>query len=141
MRVVDANVLIYAVEAESPFHEASHRWLSDALFSSEITIIPWVSVLTLVRIATDPRIYDDPWSASDLMREVDWWLRTPSVLKHPPVDPSPALVAEMIEHKHGRGSHVNDAFLAAVAKTNEADVVSFDGDFAHYPGIRWVRPD
>jgi predicted nucleic acid-binding protein len=38
------------------------------------------------------------------------------------------------------GNLVNDAHLAALAVEHDAEVVSFDSDFARFPGVRWRRP-
>lgn len=34
-----------------------------------------------------------------------------------------------------------DAHLAALAVERDAGVVSFDGDFARFPGVRWQLPE
>lgn len=36
---------------------------------------------------------------------------------------------------------MNDAHLAALAIGHGADLVSYDSDFARFPGLRWRRPD
>jgi hypothetical protein len=38
------------------------------------------------------------------------------------------------------GNLVNDAYLAAVALAHGAEIVSFDADFARFPGVRWRPP-
>lgn len=35
MRIVDANVLLYAVNEDAPHHDVARRWLDDALRGPE----------------------------------------------------------------------------------------------------------
>ena len=38
------------------------------------------------------------------------------------------------------GNLVSDAHLAALAIEHTATVISFDNDFARFPGVRWHEP-
>jgi len=38
------------------------------------------------------------------------------------------------------GNLVSDAHLAALAREHGAELCSCDGDFARFPGVRWVDP-
>lgn len=52
MILADANLLIYAVDRESPHHAAARRWLEEVLSGSESLGIPWIVSLAFVRITT-----------------------------------------------------------------------------------------
>ena len=56
MILVDANLLIYAVDRDSPQHAPARRWLEAVLSGSEPVGIAWVVALAFVRITTHPRI-------------------------------------------------------------------------------------
>ena len=54
--LVDANLLIYAVDRDSPHHVLARRWLEDTRSRSESVGIPWIAALAFVRITTHPGI-------------------------------------------------------------------------------------
>jgi len=51
--LVDANVLLYAVDTESPHHEPAKAWMEEVLNGPRRVGIPWVSSIAFVRIATN----------------------------------------------------------------------------------------
>lgn len=63
--LVDANLLIYAVDERSPHYGASHRWLTAALNGEQRVGIPWLSLCAFVRIVTNPRASERPLPPSD----------------------------------------------------------------------------
>lgn len=79
MRLVDANVLPYASDEDAEHHAAAKQWLNAALSASEAVLMPWVSLLAFVRVATHPSIYDKPLRASQATDAVDAWLAQPTV--------------------------------------------------------------
>ena len=61
MIVVDANILLYATDAQSPRHEPARRWLEDALNGKDEIGFPLVSLLAFVRLSSSiQQGYGDP---------------------------------------------------------------------------------
>lgn len=58
--IVDANVLLYAVDDQSHFHEAARTWLDDAMNGVERVGLPWASLMAFQRIVTHPRATANP---------------------------------------------------------------------------------
>lgn len=54
MKVVDINVLIYAVDEQSPKHERIRHWWNEALSSDEAIGLSWLTIIAFLRIATNP---------------------------------------------------------------------------------------
>ena len=52
MTLVDANVLLYAYDAESPRHGPARQWLAAELSSGRPVRLALVTLLAFVRIAT-----------------------------------------------------------------------------------------
>ena len=71
--IVDANVLLYAVDSTSPHHAQAARWLTDALNGQERVGFAWQSIGAFVRIATHPRISANPLSAAQAQRRAGDW--------------------------------------------------------------------
>lgn len=72
--LVDANVLLYAVDDTSPFHGAARDWLEGALNGSRRVGIPWASTTAFLRIATNPRAMSEPLQPGEAWEFVDEWL-------------------------------------------------------------------
>ena len=64
MIVVDVNLLLYASFASFSQHTAARRWLEARLNGAEQLLLPGVSVFGFVRIASNPRIFEQPLSVS-----------------------------------------------------------------------------
>lgn len=140
MTLVDANVLLYAVDRSARHHAEAKAWLDRALSGRETVAMPWICLLAFVRIATHPAIYPRPLEASQALDVVDAWTgRRNVIVPSVGAEHLPAL-REAIEATGTAGNLVNDAHLAAIARRSDATVVTFDGDFARFPGIRWRRP-
>jgi predicted nucleic acid-binding protein len=60
VNLVDANVLIYAVNSDSPHHEKARTWLENALSSSEPLGFAWSVLLAFLRVTTRPGILEHP---------------------------------------------------------------------------------
>ena len=72
--LVDANLLIYAVDERSPHHRASHRWLTSAMTGDRRVALPWLSLTAFVRITTNPRASDRPLAPVEAWGFVRDWL-------------------------------------------------------------------
>jgi uncharacterized protein len=55
MVLVDVNLLIHAVNADSPDHARARTWLLKLLGSQEPVALPWAVLIGFVRITTYPR--------------------------------------------------------------------------------------
>ena len=51
MKLLDANILLYAYDSQSAHHTACRAWLDKVFNADEIVALPWQTVLAFVRIA------------------------------------------------------------------------------------------
>src|SRR5882757_7019479 len=58
--LVDANILIYAFDADSPQHASARRWLDGRLNDTARVALPWPSLLAFLRIVANPRVMQRP---------------------------------------------------------------------------------
>lgn len=140
MVVVDANVLLYAVNESSPHHVRAKRWMEEALNGTETVGFAWVVLLAFVRIATHPGLSPDPLRSSDAFDLVDRWLGAQVAVTVDPTARHAGWLRRLLDQAGTAGNLVSDAHLAALALDHGAKVCSFDRDFARFPGLRTVVP-
>ncbi len=138
--LVDANILLYAVDSTSPFHDRARTWMERALNGSRRVGIPWASMSAFVRIATNPRAMRDPFDAAQAWAVVEAWLDAPVVWTPVPGRGYRALFGRLVTGGDVRGNLVTDAGFAALALEHGLAVVSVDSDFARFPDVRWINP-
>jgi len=138
--LVDANVLLFAVDRSSPFHAPAARWLTDRLNGPGRVGLPWQSLGAFLRISTHPRAADRPLSSADAWKHVEDWLTADPAWIPQPTNRHAAILGRLIAKHHLRGNLVSDAQLAALAIEHGLAVCSADTDFARFPEIRWGNP-
>lgn len=140
MKIVDANVLLYAVNADSRQHDVSQRWLDEALVGDEVIGLPWLCLIAFTRLATHPSIFPTPLSSDAALDRVTEWLATPAATTCTPGARHLSLWKQLLHDAGTGGNLVNDAHLAALAIEYNATVVTFDTDFARFAGLEWRTP-
>lgn len=138
--IVDANVLLYAIDESSPFHSAARSWLESALNGVTRVGLPWESLTAFVRISTHPRAAATPLSAREAWSFVEDWLAAERAWIPVPGPRHADILGRLLTDGDLRGNLVPDAHLAALAIENGVAVCSFDGDFARFDGVHWIMP-
>lgn len=138
--LVDANILLYAVDSDSPFHERAVTWLEDALNGARRVGLPWSSIHAFLRIVTNPRALADPLSPADAWAIVAAWLDATPVWNPDPGQGHAEILGRLIIDLDLRANLVPDAALAALCIEHGLAVVSADSDFARFTEIDWVNP-
>lgn len=140
MKLLDANVLIYAYDSSSLFHRRAKPWLEDLLSQPETVWVPWNSLLAFLRITTNPRILESPFTIEEAAAIVDEWLALPMVSILEPGARYWTILRQMLPAAQARADLVMDAHLAALAIEHGALLLSTDRDFSRFEGLRWQNP-
>jgi toxin-antitoxin system PIN domain toxin len=140
MRLVDANVLLYAVNSASEHHEASRNWLDNALSGSDIVGFAWVPLLAFARLTTKHGLFPTPMNPDDAMAQIREWCAAPSAVMVNPTARHADVLSGLISGVGTGGNLVNDAHLAALAIEHRARIVTYDNDFGRFDGVRWDAP-
>lgn len=140
MILIDANLLIYAIDADSPQHTRARRWLETTLSSDTAVGLPWAVVLAFLRITTRAGILRQQLSAEQAMAFIDEWLEQPYVEL---VDPGAAhwpILKTLLREVGAAGNLTSDAHLAALAIESGCELASTDHDFRRFSALRLVNP-
>ncbi|MEP7021256.1 MAG: TA system VapC family ribonuclease toxin [Pseudonocardiales bacterium] len=138
--VVDANVLLYSVDENSPFHIAARDWMVDALNGSRRVGIPWQSLWAFVRIATNPRALATPLTPAEAWEFVENWLDAPATWVPAPGPGHRDILRSLLLDRDLRAGLVPDAVMAAICIEHGLAIVSADSDFARFPEVTWINP-
>jgi len=138
--VPDANVLLAAVNEQSPHHEVARPWLEGALRGNEAVGFSWVVLLAFLRLATRRDVFESPLSVVEAGEVVAEWMSAPPAVVLEPTVRHLEVLRGLLEPIGTGGNLVGDAHLAALAVQHAGEVVTFDTDFARFPGVRWRRP-
>jgi toxin-antitoxin system PIN domain toxin len=140
MTLVDANLLLYARDSDSTFHDAARSWLTDQLNGSTRVGLPWQCLVAFVRISTHPRAYEQPLSGPEAWRQVEEWLDAEVAWIPAPTTRHADVLGTLIRRYGLRGNLVSDAHLAALAVEHGLTLYSADTDFARFGEVRWIDP-
>ncbi len=135
----DVNILVYAYDDTSSFHESASSWLEKAL-SDEQVFFSWHTICGFLRIITNNRIFKNPVTIDQAIGIVDGWLELENTHIVAPEKHYWPMFARMLTESQAAGDLVMDAHIAAMAASCGATVASTDRDFTRFPGIQLVNP-
>ncbi|MGH2773456.1 MAG: TA system VapC family ribonuclease toxin [Actinomycetota bacterium] len=138
--LVDANILLFAIDADSIFHKRAESWLTGQLNGDRRVGMPWQSLGAFLRISTHPRASANPLSPQEAWEKVKVWLGSDTVWIPSPTRRYAGILGSLIERYQLRGNLVSDAQLAALAIEHGLKVISADTDFARFTEIEWENP-
>lgn len=140
MRIVDVNLLLYAINRDSAGHAAAKAWLEHTFTGDEPVALPWAVLLGVLRLATSARVFSKPLRSDQALAVVDGWLAQPTVVTLSPGEEHWRILRDLLRESGTAGNLTTDAHLAALAIEHGAELCSTDADFARFPRLRWVNP-
>ncbi len=138
--LVDANILLFAVDRSSPFHERAAGWLAERLNGPRRVGLPWQSLGAFLRIGTHPRAAAHPLSPDRAWSHVEAWLAAEATWIPGPTGRHAEVLGSLVRSHGLRGNLISDAQLAALAIEHGLTVCSADSDFARFDEIHWENP-
>jgi toxin-antitoxin system PIN domain toxin len=140
--VVDTNVLVYAADADSPFHSPCLSWLQRQRARPDAWFTTWPIVYEFLRVTTHPRVMRRPWSAAQAWGFAAALLASPGLsvlvatLRHGAV--AGDVLAEM---PHVAGNLFHDVHTAILMREHGIRrICTRDTDFHQFPFLEVVDP-
>jgi uncharacterized protein len=140
VRLLDANILLYAYDSSSVHHAACRNWLQTALNNDEPIGLPWQTSLAFVRISTNPRAVNRPLPVKEACAIVTALFERPSVVLVEPGEQFWHTFERLVAEARVSGPLITDASLAALAIEHGAAVCSTDRDFRRFHGLSVIDP-
>jgi uncharacterized protein len=138
--VPDINLLVYAIDSTSPFHQPAHQWWTAALHGGELIGIPTIVALGVIRLISSPRVVQNPLPPAQAAALIDTWLQAQTVSILECGANHFSVVTRLLAETAGSSNLVNDAHIAALAIEHRAVVYSNDVDFARFRDLKWKNP-
>ena len=140
MKIVDINLLIYAINKDTPHHPKAKKWFEDSLSSDEPFGFAWIVILGFLRIITSGRIMPNPLAPEVAMEMIDDWLKQPPSLTVVPSRQHWFIFKELLAPLGTAANLTSDAHLAALSIEHGARLYSTDNDFSRFQSLRWTNP-
>lgn len=141
MTLIDANVLVYAVNASAPQHRASRAAVEAAMAGTLFAVLVPQVLLEFFAVVTNPRRVTHPldprtaWEQVEALRGnlrvLDVYATTLDALQ------------ELVQTTNVSGGRIFDLFLVAQMRQHRIDTICTynTADFADFAGIKAVAPE
>ena len=132
----DANVLLYASDDTSLYHERARAFLEHVAGGSELVYLFWPTVMAYLRIATHASIFESPLHPSEARANVERLLALAHVQTVGEQDRFWRILRRTAEDADARGNLVPDAHLVALMVENGVRTIwTRDRDYRRFAGV------
>ncbi len=142
MVVLDTNVLIYAVDPDSDFHEPCRRRLETCRAQTAPWYLSWPICYEFLRVCTHPRVLRKPWSVAAAWRFLEVLLAAPTAgLLLPTAHHAAVLLEVLAQLPHLRANLLHDAHTAVLMREHGIrNLYTRDMDFHQFPFVKVLDP-
>ena len=140
MILADVNVLIYAFRRDCVQHPVCKPWLDSVVAgNAQFGASPLV-LSAVARITTNPRVFEQPSAIDEVFSYCDDILRQPHCEIVQPGERHWSIFTRLCIETGTRGPRITDAWFAALAIERGCRWVTYDRDYARFPGLDWKEP-
>jgi len=141
MTAVDTNILVYSVRQDSPWHAAALACVRKLAEGSPPWAIAWPCAHEFLAVVTHPRIYKPPTTMDDAVRQVDYWMESPTLRL---IGEEPGYwehLKTVLAAGRAVGPLAHDARIAAICRAHAVtELWSADRDYSRFSGLRVRNP-
>jgi uncharacterized protein len=136
----DVNVLLYAFRSDDARHAACKTWLRSVIAGDAQFGISPLALAAVVRIATNRQAFLEPSTLEDVFGFCDDILTQPHCEIVEPGARHWSIFNRLCIETNTRGPRVTDAWYAALAIEHGCTWITYDRDYARFPGLEWREP-
>ena len=138
---LDVNLLLYASDASSPFHQPARTFLDRLAEGPEIAYLFWPVISGYLRIATHPAVFATPLSPEEAMANMDELLSLPHVQAPGEGERFWPRFREVSKEAGARGNLVPDAHVVALMRENGVRTIwTHDRDYRRFDRVEVRDP-
>lgn len=134
--VVDSNILIYAINSDSPKHKMAQKFLKNNISNLKVT---HQNILETIRVLTHKK-FSQPMKINKALDSVMTISESSRVIY--PDQRTTYITTELIQIHKLSGNRIFDAYLVATALSNNDNEIATDNikDFKKYKEIKTFNP-
>jgi uncharacterized protein len=136
----DVNVLLNAHRVEQPDHALARGLLERTAGDVRPFALSELILASFVRIATHRGALNPPTPLAEAIDFCDALRGRPNARFVAPGARHWGLFSDLCQRVAAVGNLASDAYLAALAIESGCEWISFDRDFARFPGLAWRSP-
>ena len=140
MILPDVNVLIYALRRDLPLHRICRPWLVALVSGGARFGLSLLVLSAVVRITTNTRVFRKPSTIAEAFGFCEDLLGQPHCQIVEPGERHWDIFKQLCTETETRGPSITDAWFAALAIESGCEWVTFDRDYARFPGLKWHAP-
>lgn len=130
---VDVNILLYASDQSSPLNPKAVAFLEQCANDRQVFCLAWITLMSYLRMATHPSIFDRPLVHAEAIRNVDSLLALPHCRVLGEAEGFWHTYQEITAEVPTRGNLVPDAHLAALLRGHGVTTLyTHDRDFRKF---------
>ena len=141
MIAVDANILIHAHRADSPFHAAAAERLIELASAAEPWAIPWPCVHEYLTVTTSRRIFKQPSHSQMALAFIQALMDSPTLTLIGETHLHWSELQSLVVASQVGGARIHEARIAAIClEHGVSELWSADRDFGRFPALKVVNP-
>ncbi len=138
---LDANVLLYASNADDERNERAQEVLRELAEGPEVVYLFWPVAMAFLRISTRESVFPNPLSPAEALAMVGSLLSRDHIYAPGEDDLFWSAFSEIAEEQRARGDLVTDAHIVALMRRyGVRTIITHDRDFRRFDGIRVRDP-
>jgi toxin-antitoxin system PIN domain toxin len=138
---IDANLLVYASAAASPFHARADEFLKQCRAGGDVFCLAWPTLMSYLRMVTHAAIVSPPLAPPAAMENVESLVRLPHVRLLSELEGFWDVYREITADTPVRGKLVPDAHVAALLRQHGVTVLyTNDRDFRKFDFLQVRNP-
>lgn len=130
---IDVNILLYASDTTSPYFHKAGSFMDLCIKGDEVFYLGWPTIMSYLRIATHPSIFDHPLSPLEAMENIETLVTLPHARFLSEEEGFWEIYRDTMGETPTRGNLVPDAHLAALLRYHGVKTLySHDRDFLKF---------
>jgi uncharacterized protein len=136
----DVNVILYAFRKDAINHALARDWLEGTIASGVRFGMSPLALSAVVRLSTNARMFEVPSTPREAFAFADQLLEQPNCEIVEPGERHWNIFKRLCVETKTTGPKTSDVWYAALAIERGCEWITFDRDFAHFPGLKWRAP-
>jgi len=140
--LVDTNILVYAADADSPWHSRARDWLDEQRGRPDAWYTTWPILYEFLRVTTHPRVMRRPWTAPQAWEFVAALLTSPGLEVLAPTARHAGVAEQVIaEVPSASGNLIHDLHTAVLMREHGIHrICTRDTDFHRFAFLEVLDP-